>query len=86
LLEGPSLLAAAELERKLSENPGPIYTPAPLPQFPQAQLVFPSARRLAEIARDQIQEIPDSKSLEPIYLREPHITVPKASRVIAMNR
>jgi tRNA threonylcarbamoyl adenosine modification protein YeaZ len=84
--EGPSLHPAGELEKKISENAGPVYTPAPLPQFPQALLAFPSAGRLAEIARDRIQEIPDSRSLEPIYLREPHITVPKASRVIAMNR
>jgi tRNA threonylcarbamoyladenosine biosynthesis protein TsaB len=84
-LEGPSLHSAEELEGRISENPEPVYTPSPLPQFPQALLLFPSARRLAEIARDQIEEIPDSRSLEPIYLREPHITVPKASAV-AINR
>lgn len=86
LLEGPSLHAAAEAERKISESRGPVYASAPLPQFPQALLSFPSARRLAELARDQIEEIPDSRSLEPIYLREPHITVPKASFITAINR
>jgi tRNA threonylcarbamoyladenosine biosynthesis protein TsaB len=86
LLEGPSLHAAAEVERKISELRWPIYATAPLPQFLQVLVAFPSARRLAELARDQIGEIPDSPSLEPIYLREPHITVSKASITTAINR
>jgi tRNA threonylcarbamoyladenosine biosynthesis protein TsaB len=86
LLEGPSLHAAAEAERKISESRVPVYASALLAQIPQALLAFPSARRLAELARDQIEEIPDSRSLEPIYLREPHITVPKASPITAINR
>jgi tRNA threonylcarbamoyladenosine biosynthesis protein TsaB len=86
LLEGPSLHPAAEVERKVSESRWPIYASAPLPQFPETLLAFPSAHRLAELARDQVEEIPDSHSLEPIYLREPHITVPKASITTAINR
>jgi tRNA threonylcarbamoyladenosine biosynthesis protein TsaB len=86
LLEGPSLQAAAEVQRRISESRWPIYASAPLPQFPEALLAFPSAHRLAELARDQIEEIPDSHSLEPIYLRGPHITVPKAPIVTGINR
>jgi tRNA threonylcarbamoyladenosine biosynthesis protein TsaB len=86
LTEGPSLHSAAEAERKILESRVPVYASAPLGQFPQALLAFPSARRLAELARDQIKEIPDSRSLEPIYLREPHITVPKASPMTRTNR
>jgi tRNA A37 threonylcarbamoyladenosine modification protein TsaB len=77
LTEGPSLHSAAEVEQKIVAAGTPVYTSAPLPQFPNVQLAYPSARRLAELARDQIEEIPDSRSLEPIYLREPHITVPR---------
>jgi hypothetical protein len=64
----------------------PVYASEPLPQFPKATLAYPSARRLAEVVRDQVGEIADTRSLEPIYLREPHITVPKASRASAIHR
>jgi tRNA threonylcarbamoyladenosine biosynthesis protein TsaB len=86
VLEGPSLHAAAEVARKISEFSLPVYASTPLLQFPHALLAFPSARRLAELARVQIDEIPDSRSLEPIYLREPHITMPKTSPVTVINR
>jgi tRNA threonylcarbamoyladenosine biosynthesis protein TsaB len=84
LMEGPSLHSGMELEMKIKELSGPLYSSEPLPQFPKATLAYPSARRLAMIACDQIGEIADTQSLEPIYLRGPHITVPKASRVIAL--
>ncbi|MEY2562575.1 MAG: tRNA threonylcarbamoyladenosine biosynthesis protein TsaB [Verrucomicrobiota bacterium] len=86
LTEGPSLFHAAELERKILAAGVAVYTSAPLPQFPQVQTRFPSARRLVELARDQTAEIPNSLSLEPIYLREPHITVPKMMRIPAINK
>jgi len=86
LAEGPSLHSSAELEVKLTESNVPLYASDPLPQFPRATLTFPSARRLAELARDQADEIADTRSLEPIYLREPHITVPRASSLTAINR
>jgi tRNA A37 threonylcarbamoyladenosine modification protein TsaB len=68
------------------ESSVPLYASEPLPQFPKATLAYPSARRLAAIARDQLGEIADTQSLEPIYLREPHITVPKASRASATHQ
>lgn len=80
LMEGPSLYSGMELEMKIVESSVPLYASEPLPQFPKAALAFPSARRLAVVARDQAGEIADTQLLEPIYLREPHITVPKASR------
>src|SRR5205807_1731155 len=80
LLEGPSLHSAAELEAKIMEAPTPVYAFEPLGQFPQATVAFPSARKLGELARDPADEISDSQPLEPIYLREPHITTPKAPR------
>jgi hypothetical protein len=75
-----------ELEMKIRDSSVPLYASAPLPQFPKATLAYPSARRLAEVARDQVGEIADTRSLEPIYLREPHITVPKASRASAIHQ
>ena len=84
--EGPSLHSGAELEVKIKESNVPLYASEPLPHFPTATLAYPSARGLAEAARDQAGEITDTRSLEPIYLREPHITVPKASPIAAINR
>ena len=86
LTEGPSLHSGDELETKIRESSLPLYASEPLPQFPKAVLAYPSARRLAELARDQIGEIADTQSLEPIYLREPHITVPKTSPITAIKR
>jgi len=85
LVEGPSLHSLVELERKISEAIVPVYTSEPLPQFPQAALAYPSAGKLADVARDQAGEIAETRLLEPIYLREPHITVAKASRVSALS-
>lgn len=80
IIEGPALYSAEELQEKLLKTAAPVYTTEPLPQFPQAIRAFPSGRRLAELGRAQVGEIDDTQSLEPIYLREPHITVPKAPR------
>jgi tRNA threonylcarbamoyl adenosine modification protein YeaZ len=86
LVEGPSLHSRAELEVKISESPVPLYASESLLQFRNATLAYPSALRLAEVARDRMPEIPDSQTLEPIYLREPHITVPRASPLTAIKR
>jgi tRNA threonylcarbamoyladenosine biosynthesis protein TsaB len=86
LIEGPSLHSRVEVEMKIMESSVSLYASEPLPQFPKATLAYPSARRLAELARNQLGEIADTQSLEPIYLREPHITVPKASRARATHQ
>jgi hypothetical protein len=51
-------------------------TTEPLPAFPRAVVSRPSALLLAQLAQ---QMPPDQLStpLEPIYLREPHITQAK---------
>lgn len=84
--EGPSLHSHLELERKIRELEVALYASEPLPQFPGATLAYPCARRLAEVARDQINELADTRSLEPIYLRAPHITVPKVASMTAIKR
>jgi tRNA threonylcarbamoyl adenosine modification protein YeaZ len=86
LMAGPSLHSGVELEVKISGSIVPVYASELLPQFPKATLAYPSAGKLAEVARNQAGEIADIRSLEPIYLREPHITVPKASRASAIHQ
>jgi tRNA threonylcarbamoyladenosine biosynthesis protein TsaB len=85
LTEAPSLHSRAELEVKITESSVPLFASEPLPQFPRAMLVYPSARRLAEVVSDQVAEIADTRSLEPIYLREPHITVPKPHHISSIQ-
>jgi len=74
---GPVLLSAEELTAKLNGNMHPIFSDAPLADFPQAELAFPSATRLARLAEQNIG-IVQRDMLEPLYLRDPHITLPKA--------
>jgi tRNA threonylcarbamoyladenosine biosynthesis protein TsaB len=86
LVEGPSLHSRAELELKIMESNVAIYASEPLPQFSKAMLAYPAARRLAEVAHGQVGEIANTPSLEPIYLREPHITMPRVPSPTAINR
>ena len=77
LAEGPILESTAELEARLQKLTLPVYASEGLPQFPVAKLAYPSADRLTEVAGLQAGDI--DGALEPIYLREPHITVAKAT-------
>lgn len=85
LIEGPSLRSAVELETQIGESTVPVFASEVLPQFAKVTPAYPSAGRLALVARDQADEIAETQSLEPIYLREPHITVAKTSRVSALS-
>jgi tRNA threonylcarbamoyladenosine biosynthesis protein TsaB len=78
LIEGPTLLSQQELETKLEsfEPRVPLFSSEILPEFDHLAILFPSAfvlARLAEKPRNSFFLPP----LEPIYLREPHITLPK---------
>lgn len=77
LIEGPILKTAAELGATIGELTQPVYASEQLPQFPIAKLAYPSASRLVEIAGLHADDV--DGALEPIYLREPHITVAKAT-------
>ena len=77
LAEGPILESPADLEARIRKLTAPLYASERLPQFPVAKLAYPSAGRLAEVARMHAGEI--DGALEPIYLREPHITVAKVT-------
>ncbi|MEY2500253.1 MAG: tRNA threonylcarbamoyladenosine biosynthesis protein TsaB [Verrucomicrobiota bacterium] len=86
LIEGPILESQAELEVRLEGMSVPIFASESLPQFSQVQLAYPSASRLVDVAASQAGEIADVESLEPIYLRAPHITVPKPTRIFAATK
>jgi tRNA threonylcarbamoyl adenosine modification protein YeaZ len=78
LVDGPDLLLEAELKTRLDQL-GPevsIFCSEPLPQFERALIRYPSALVLVRLAQ-QRQCSFSLPPLEPIYLREPHITVPK---------
>jgi tRNA threonylcarbamoyladenosine biosynthesis protein TsaB len=78
LVEGPTLLSESELKLKLDpiEVEMPIFTCDSLPQFDRALVHFPSALLLAKLAGEPQRSF-SLPPLEPIYLREPHVTMPK---------
>ncbi len=75
--QGPTLLTEDELRTRLEFHADlPIYTPAPLPPFPTSTVALPRANLLAHLAAAS-RGILAENDLEPLYLREPHITQPK---------
>jgi tRNA threonylcarbamoyladenosine biosynthesis protein TsaB len=83
LVEGPALFLESELKPTLDtiELATPIFTSDSVPQFERAELRFSSALVLARLAREPQRSF-SWPPLEPIYLREPHITIPKLSILI----
>jgi tRNA threonylcarbamoyl adenosine modification protein YeaZ len=77
-LEGPTLYFESEMKGKLDEldSTMPIFSSDSLPQFERVAICYPSALVLARVARESRRSF-FSPPLEPIYLREPHITEPK---------
>jgi tRNA threonylcarbamoyladenosine biosynthesis protein TsaB len=86
VIEGPNLMAATELETRITAATTPVYSPEQSARFSQAKLAYPVARKLAELAHLQSGEIDGTRPLEPIYLREPHITTPKEARAFAPTK
>ena len=78
--EGPLLVDAPGLHEKLATlgDALPILVPTPLPLVPHAQISLPSAAVIARLA-SETKGIIARGDLEPIYLREPHITQPRHS-------
>jgi len=75
-VDGPRLLDEHALRELLEAFPSqPCYAAEQLAAFPSAQIAHPSAVVLARLATDG-KSIVATGDLEPIYLREPHITQP----------
>ncbi len=80
LVEGPTLFSEAELHDKIAaiEMKMSIFASEELPQFDRVCVRYPSAQILARLAQDANRSFV-SPPLEPLYLREPHITVPRST-------
>jgi tRNA threonylcarbamoyladenosine biosynthesis protein TsaB len=80
IIEGPNLLREEELKSRLAtiEQEMPIFCSESLPQFPSAVIRHPSAQLLARLAQDSNPSF-KLPPLEPMYLREPHITTPRTA-------
>ena len=78
VIEGPALLSELELKAKLEslDAATPVFSSELLPQFQEAVVCFPSALILARLAKEPRRSF-CLPPLEPLYLREPHITMPK---------
>ena len=78
LIEGPDLMSEAELREKLDklDKKMSIFTTEKLPQFERAEVRYPSAKLQARLAGDSKRNFA-LPPLEPMYLRDPHITIPK---------
>lgn len=75
-IEGPLLYTRDELRARISGSAHRVFASEKIADAPEAVLSYPSARVIAEIARDAPETLA-AQPLEPIYLREPHITYPK---------
>lgn len=78
VIEGPTLFSELELRSKLeSLDPATlVFSSELLSQFQRPLISFPSALILAKLAKESRRSF-CLPPLEPIYLREPHITMPK---------
>src|SRR3982750_1311636 len=78
VIEGPTLFSELELEARLEsvEPATPVFSSESLSQFQRSLISFPSAHILARLAKDSHRSF-YPPPLEPIYLREPHISVAK---------
>lgn len=79
-VEVPQLLDAAALAEKLVAAPTVrVFSTAALPSFPQAEIALPRAANLARLAAAGTGILARG-DFEPLYLREPYITLPKSAK------
>ena len=76
LMEGPDLLDEEGLKNKLASlrNDTPVFCSESLSQFSEAMVRYPSAQLLARLAQDRNRNF-RLPPLEPMYLREPYVTM-----------
>lgn len=72
-VSGPQLCSEEELREQIASATSPIFATEFLPGFGAALVAHPSAAILAELATREHTDLATAP-LEPIYLREPHIT------------
>lgn len=86
IADGPHLWDEETLRGKLRELGGqiPVFTSEKLAQFESVELAYPSALVLARLAREDNGNF-SRPPLEPMYLREPHITIPKDKAKLAVD-
>lgn len=78
-LEEPTLLSPQETALHLRKQPGvPILSATPLTGIQEIRIVIPSAVRLAILAKRGDPSFLVDGTPEPLYLKPPHITAPKA--------
>ena len=78
LIEGPTLFSEPGLKAKLEslDEGMPVFSSESLPQSHRAVICFPSALVLARLAEEPQRSF-FLPPLEPMYLREPHVTLRK---------
>jgi tRNA threonylcarbamoyladenosine biosynthesis protein TsaB len=76
LMKGPDLFGEEGLKNKLVSlrNNTPIFCSESLSQFSEAMVRYPSAQLLARLAQDPNRNF-SLPPLEPMYLREPYVTM-----------
>jgi tRNA threonylcarbamoyladenosine biosynthesis protein TsaB len=73
-VEGPMLLNGEELKAALAAHASvPVFSAAPMEGMAGVGICHPSAERLASLA-EQGRGISARGEIQPIYLRDPHIT------------
>ena len=77
IAEGPQLLPKTDLSNLVGNQPGiPLFAVGPMPELPDVEVKAPSARFLLG------KEASYAPLGEPIYLKEPHITQSRSTRVM----
>jgi tRNA threonylcarbamoyl adenosine modification protein YeaZ len=74
-VSGPLVMTREELERILARARVPVFSSEEL-GFPGVELRYPDVERIGRLGIEG-RGVFARGALEPIYLREPHITVPK---------
>jgi tRNA threonylcarbamoyl adenosine modification protein YeaZ len=74
-IAGPALDSEEGVRQAITELGLPVFGTEPIPAFPSALVAIPSAAIIARLAAQDCG-ILQRGDLEPLYLREPHITQP----------
>ena len=76
IVAGIELISATDLDERIQQGDLPIFSANKLPQFARVRRVHPRGELLCQLS--QRMECVVCPPLEPIYLREPHITQPRS--------